>query len=163
MSIDVTAAGATLALARLYRPGGSPRRPIFDIPEDEWKLVRDVIALNVAGDYDAEIEPSRKILRVAVQGNMNMRRVLGQMLKLAAARPDFPHAKKLALIAAAYDVHKEVQARAAAIKREERAAADDRIAVQIKPAGWTCGKCSAPVAGRYDTCKVCGHPEKTDV
>jgi len=122
MTINVTATGATLALARLYRPGGTPRRPVFDIPEDEWKLVRDVIALNVAGDYDAEIEPSRKILRVAVQGSLSMRRVLGQMLKLAENRPDFPQAKKLALIAAAYDVHREVQVRAAALKREERAA-----------------------------------------
>jgi hypothetical protein len=26
--------------------------------------------------------------------------------------------------------------------------------------GWTCGKCGGPVAGKFDTCKACGHPEK---
>lgn len=26
--------------------------------------------------------------------------------------------------------------------------------------GWTCGKCGGPVAGKFDTCKACGHPEQ---
>lgn len=112
------AAGAPIVLARLYSPGGSPRRPIFDIPDDEWKLVRNVVAANVVGDYETEIEPTRALLRVANQGIFNMRRVLGQMIKLANKDPRFDEAKKLGLIAAAYDVHREIRVRAAAIKRD---------------------------------------------
>ena len=119
MHIDTTAAGATIALARIFQPVGSPRRPTFGIPTDEWKMIRDVVALNVVGDYETEIEPTRKVLRVACQGPLNIRPVLGKMLQLAAARPDFPASKKLALIAAAYDVDQEIRTRAAAIKREQ--------------------------------------------
>ena len=124
MHIDVNSAGAAIALARILQPVGSPRRPTFGVPTDEWKLIRDVVALNVVGDYETEIEPTRKVLRIACQGPLNIRPVLGKMLQLAASRPDFPTSKKLALIAAAYDVDQEIQARAAAIKREERAAAE---------------------------------------
>ena len=114
------AAGSPIALARIFSPGGTSRVPLFMVPEDEWKLIRDVVAANVVGDYETEIELARKILRVACQGALPIRRLLGQMLSLANKDPKFPESKKLGLIAAAYDVYQETKVRAAAFKWDFR-------------------------------------------